>query len=108
MSGGWRCGAVATTSVRESGTIVKYDVRGTFASGGCSPYGLECVGASVETENFADVVSRILRYLRAASDFGVWRISELRGPVRVSEYPVCCVWSVFRAGGAHVAKNAVS
>ena len=34
MSGGWHCGAVATTSVRELGSIVKYDVRGTFASGG--------------------------------------------------------------------------
>ena len=33
MSGGWRCGAVATASVRESGSIVKHDVRGTFASG---------------------------------------------------------------------------
>ena len=29
----WCCGVVIITSVRELGSIIKYDVRGIFASG---------------------------------------------------------------------------
>ena len=33
MLGGWCCGAIIILSIREVGSIVKYDVRVTFASG---------------------------------------------------------------------------
>ena len=33
MLGGWCCGAIIILAIREVGSIVKYDVRVTFASG---------------------------------------------------------------------------
>ena len=72
MSGGWRLGAVATTSVRESGSIVKYDVRGTFASGRflgvCNPYG--CADSCFQ-EVVVSGMKKVTFCLRAGAGFGV-------------------------------------
>ena len=137
MSSGWRCGAVATTSVRESGSIVKYDVRGTFASGRFLEYAgsdvLPARGgrfwhwrvniAPVVQGTFLVVVAGMRQSFGGSGVFagvvfrilrylrGVSDFGGWEGELRGRGYPACCVlesFPGFRVGGARIVKNDVS